>query len=322
MVLTRSLPSTALVGRRDASALGRRSPGMGSTSTRPGHGFTTRGEQREVLAQRVTLELGRQVEVAQRSGGRRSRRRTSPSTRARASRRPGTPAPTTPTSGACLVDVGLERDAPVPAGRLDVGEHLEAAVGAGGTEGHLGRAAPARTCRCRRRRRPRLGAGIQSMPETNERKSQSRSTAATSAARRHASGRTRTTSVPNASACSITRVAERGLEAREQGLDLRVDRRLRLGSGASGSVGVGLGGRLRSVRGVVGGPRPARRRPSSYGCAGTSRLTDHDRLAAPALAPARRCRCPRSGSAPGASRWPGAAPRAAAGSRGRRCRPG
>ena len=34
------------------------SPGIGSTSTRPGHGFTIAGEQREVLAQRVALELG------------------------------------------------------------------------------------------------------------------------------------------------------------------------------------------------------------------------------------------------------------------------
>ena len=35
------------------------SPGIGSTSTRPGHGFTSPREQREVLAQRVALELRR-----------------------------------------------------------------------------------------------------------------------------------------------------------------------------------------------------------------------------------------------------------------------
>ena len=38
---------------------------MGSTSTMPGHGFTIAGQQREVLAQRVALEVARQVEVAQ-----------------------------------------------------------------------------------------------------------------------------------------------------------------------------------------------------------------------------------------------------------------
>ncbi len=42
-----------------------------------------------------------------------ARCRTSPSTRARASRRPGTPAPTTATSMRLVVDVGLERDPPV-----------------------------------------------------------------------------------------------------------------------------------------------------------------------------------------------------------------
>ena len=64
----------------------------------------------------MTLELGREIEVAQARDGRRTRRRTSPSTRARASRRRRRRAPTTATSGASLVDVGLERDAPVARG--------------------------------------------------------------------------------------------------------------------------------------------------------------------------------------------------------------
>ena len=51
--------------RRRAAASSPASPGIGSTSTRPGHGFTSRASSGIVLAQRVSLELRREVEVTQ-----------------------------------------------------------------------------------------------------------------------------------------------------------------------------------------------------------------------------------------------------------------
>ena len=103
-----------------------------------GPGLHLTREQREVLAQRVALELRREVEVAQARVAVEARRRTSPSTRARASRRPGTRAPTTATCGAasstsvlnvtpqcCVVDCTCANTWKRPAG-------------AGGAERHLG----------------------------------------------------------------------------------------------------------------------------------------------------------------------------------------
>ena len=60
VTVTASTASSARLGRRPRSG----SPGMGSTSTMPGPGLHDPGEEREVLAQRVALELARQVEVA------------------------------------------------------------------------------------------------------------------------------------------------------------------------------------------------------------------------------------------------------------------
>ncbi len=113
------------------------------------------------------------------------------------------------------------------------------------------------------------------------------------------------------SACSTTRVAA----ARRGGQPLDVD-------GPTPD-------RVRSSRRPASHRRSARRLghrrfavgPRSASSGACARLHD-DRLTPPALAPARRCRCPRSGSAPGASRSPAGAPRAGAGSRARRCRPG
>ena len=94
-VLMRHLPSAP---PRRPRRRRRRSPGIGSTSTRPGHGFTIAREQREVLAQRVALELRRQVEVAQARVAVEDDAEHLPASRARASRRRRTPAPTTATS--------------------------------------------------------------------------------------------------------------------------------------------------------------------------------------------------------------------------------
>ena len=130
------------------------SPGIGSTSTRPGHGFTTRDEQREVLAQRVALELRREVEVAQARVAVEARCRTSPSTRARASRRRGTRAPTTRREERVSSTSTLSVTPQCRLRRLHVREHLEAARRSRRRRRSSRSAAPAPTCRRRPRRRP------------------------------------------------------------------------------------------------------------------------------------------------------------------------
>ena len=72
-----------------ASSSSPSSPGIGSTSTRPGPRLHLAREQREVLAQRVALELRTGGRGGAARDGRRTRCRTSPRSRARASRRPG-----------------------------------------------------------------------------------------------------------------------------------------------------------------------------------------------------------------------------------------
>ena len=105
-------------------------------------------EQREVLAQRVALELRRQDRGGAGSGGRRTRSRTSPTLRARASRRRDTPAPTTRRVQIVVVDVGLQDHAPVSR-RVDstTREHLVATGAARGAVRLSPSAARAPTCR-------------------------------------------------------------------------------------------------------------------------------------------------------------------------------
>ena len=146
-------------------------------------------------------------------------------------------------------------------GRLHVREHLEAAVGAGGAVRHLLRlhrrrrvaavlvalASARAASRCRRRTRGSRSRG---------------SRLATSAAWRHASRRTRTTSVPNAGACSSDRVAELGLEPREQ-LGVALVERVRVGRGSStasapraSAASASVGRRCRSRQSTtIGSPR-------------------------------------------------------------------
>ena len=102
--------------------------------------------------------------------GRRTRRRTSPSTRARASRRPGTPAPTTRRAGASSSTSALSVTPQcAAASTATCANTWKRPVGAGGAEGHLLSAAPAPTCR-REPSSPLASAPAASRsPEMNER---------------------------------------------------------------------------------------------------------------------------------------------------------
>ena len=125
-------------------------------------------EQREVLAQRVPLELRRQVEVAQARVPVEDEAVHLPALAlvpvgAGVHRRP-----TTRRAASASSTSVLSVSAPVRARRLHVREHLEAARRPGGAERHLGG--------LHRRRRVAaglvalaFGAGCQSMPEMNER---------------------------------------------------------------------------------------------------------------------------------------------------------
>ena len=95
-------------------------------------------EQREVLTQRVPLELEREEEVTQRGV----------SVELDAVHLPALPLVPVGTGvdrhprrdlRGCFVDVGLEREPPQARRRLDVREHLEPSGRTGGAEGHLGR---------------------------------------------------------------------------------------------------------------------------------------------------------------------------------------
>ena len=112
VVLMRRSPPA---GASSAASASSSSPGIGSTSTRPGHGFTTRDEQRVVLAQRVALELG----PGDRGGAARgwpSKAMPYISQHSRSCQSaPGyTGTHDCDEQAPSLVDVGLERDAPVP----------------------------------------------------------------------------------------------------------------------------------------------------------------------------------------------------------------
>ena len=91
-------------------------------------------QQREVLAQRMPLELRREIEVAQRRMALEDDAEHLP---ALALVPVGAGVDRHPRLGehGLLVDVDLQREPPVPRRGLDVREHLEATVGAGGAVG-------------------------------------------------------------------------------------------------------------------------------------------------------------------------------------------
>ena len=278
-------------GRHDASTAAASassspsSPGIGSTSTRPGHGFTTR-EQREVLAQRVALELGREVEVAQRGVAVEHDAEHLPLSRSCQSA-PGY----TGTHDSTSIDSSSTSVLSVMPqcrdGRLHVREHLEAAVGAGDAVGGLLRlhrrrrvAQPSSTIAGRRHP---VDAGDEREVVAAERVLGDLGGCAPRVAA-HAHDRRRR----SVGAVLEDRVAELGLEARHEHPACAVVERVRIGRDRFGRLGLDASASRSSVSGVGAGHVSQRR--------SAPRAT---------AARARRCRCPRSGCAPAAARCPG-----------------
>ena len=239
-------------------------------------------EQREVLAQRVPLELRREVEVAQRGMAVEHEAVHLPALAlvpvgAGVHRHPRLH------EQRLLVDVGLEREAPVAAGRLHAREHLEATVGAGGavvvSVGCTGAdvSLPASSP-------PSFGAGIQSMPGDE------REVVAVERALGDLGG-----AAPVDAADAHDRHAEH--------------RRLvedRLAELAARSRATQLGVRWRRARADrARPPRSAPPRRAASGVLGAAHVTQRRSAPRANAARARGCRCPRSGSAPAAARCPG-----------------
>ncbi len=123
--------------------------GHGLDVDEPGPRLHHPRQQRVVLAQRVALELRREVEVAER---RMAVEHEAVHLPALALVPVGTRVDRNPRlhEEGLFVDVGLQRDAPVSRRRLHAREHLEATVGSGGAVGGLGRL----------HRRRRVAAGV------------------------------------------------------------------------------------------------------------------------------------------------------------------
>ena len=254
-------------------------------------------QQRVVLAQRVALELRREVEVAERGMAVEHEAVHLPALAlvpvgARVDRHPRLH------EEGVLVDVGLQRDAPVARRRLHAREHLEAAVGSGGAVGGLGRL----------HRRRRVAAGVVAtflrcrhpVDAGDEREEVAVERALGDL------GGGAPVDAPDAHDGHAEHVGPVDHGLAQRGLEAARPARRALASSACGS-GATVFGRLRLDCGL--------------GCVGRPAQVTQRRSAPHANAVrARGCRCPRSGCAPGGARSPGSAPRAAAGSRGRRRR--
>ena len=205
------------------------------------------------------------------------------------------------------IDVDLQRDARVLAGRLDVREHLETSVGSGCAVRDLGGLDGRR----------RVAAGLVTLARCRlpvDRRDEGQ-VVALDAARDLGCSPPRVAPHPHDRRTEVRgaldhRVAELRLEAREQ-VGVRVVERMRVGLRNlldsrfrrldSGFRGIGLG---------------------RFGGLGPGHVTQRRSAPRASASRARRCRSPRSGSAPGAGRCPATAPRGAAGSRARTRRRG
>ena len=165
----RCVVTTASTAGRVGFVVGASSPGIGSTSTRPGPRLHLAREQRDspCAAGGPRTRTGDRGGAG--SGGRRTRCRTSPTPRARASRRRGTPTPTTRRAGR-RSSTSVFRMTRRCCACVDstMREHLEAAGASRRRRRSSPSAARASTCR-REPSSATAGVGIQSMPATNER---------------------------------------------------------------------------------------------------------------------------------------------------------
>ena len=299
--------------RRSASSSAVGSPGIGSTSTRPGHGFT-RGR----AAGSPCAAGGPRTRPAGRGGGGRVAVEAMPNISQRLALVPvgaGVDRHQAATCGVVVGHVGLERDARVVGcvdctwantwKRVSPTRRSRTVIAVG-----LHRRATVSLAALRRRARRRRAASRSPAEKREE--------VAARAALAHRRPR-RPRVGPHADDERAARlgvlddgVAELGSSARAARARERIARAARRARRDRGAVGL-------AARRPSGRSRP-RSRPSARGCTPVvSRRRSAHRASA---APARRCRCPRSGCAPGAARCPRAAPRAAAGSRARRRRPG